>query len=173
MKGMLDLGADTGYGLFEGQQQRFLPAVFHFLHRAAPGSSTAPSVRVMFIFTQIFPHAELTRVAVYSLVLLTNQLPRHGDISRCGDHTVGQSGHGIDADMGLHPEEPLIPFPGLLYLRIALLGLVLGGRRSGYNGGVDDGAFTHEQALLSQTGVNLLEDPLGQGMLLQKGAETQ
>lgn len=38
MKRMLDLGADTGFSLFEGQQQRFLPAVFHFLNRAAPGS---------------------------------------------------------------------------------------------------------------------------------------
>lgn len=35
---------------------------------------------------------------------------------------MGQPGHGIDANMGLHPEEPLITLPGLLHLRITLLG---------------------------------------------------
>ena len=76
MKRVLDLGADTGFGLFECQQQRFLPAVFHFLNRAAPGSGTAPSGRILLIFTQVFPHAEITRVAVYPFVIFTNQMPR-------------------------------------------------------------------------------------------------
>ena len=38
MKRMLDLGIDIGFGLFEGQHQRFLPAVFHFLNCAASDS---------------------------------------------------------------------------------------------------------------------------------------
>ena len=48
--------------------------------------------------------------------------------------------------------------PGLLHLLITLFGLVLSGRRRCHNGGVNDGAFTHEQTLLGQTGIDFLED---------------
>jgi len=81
-------------------------------------------------------------------------MSRHGDIgdiSRCGDHTVGQSGHGIDTNMGTH-------------LRVALFGLVLGERRR-QAGGVNDSVSSHEQPLFGQTGVDLLEDPLGQEVI--------
>jgi len=101
MKQMLDLGAVTSFGLFEGQHQRFLSAVFHFLNRAASDSSTAPSLRILRIFTQIFRHAEIPRVADYLFVILSDQIPSHGDIGdirRCGGHTVGQPGQGIDVE---------------------------------------------------------------------------
>ena len=86
---------------------------------------------------------------------------------------MGQPGHGIDADMRFHPEELLIPFPGLLHLWITLFGLVLGGRRHRHNGGVNDSALTHEQALFSQTGIDLFEDPLSQCMLLKQMAKAK
>lgn len=35
MKRLLDLGSNTGFGLFEGHHQHFLSAVSHFLNRAS------------------------------------------------------------------------------------------------------------------------------------------
>jgi hypothetical protein len=96
-----------------------------------------------------------------------------GNVGRRNGNTVVQPDDGIDADMGLQAEIPLVALLGLLHLRIALLGLVLGRGSDRHDGGVDDGALAHEQALLGQSGVDLLEDPLGQGMLLQQMAETQ
>lgn len=40
---------------------------------------------------------------------------------------MGQPGHGIDANVGLHTEIPLVAFLGLLHLQVALLGFALGG----------------------------------------------
>ncbi len=80
---------------------------------------------------------------------------------------MGQSSGRIDADMRLQAEIPLVALPGLLHFWVALPGLVLGGGGGRHDGGIDDGALAHEQALLGQAGIDLLEDPLGQGMLLQ------
>src|SRR5690349_22709907 len=39
---------------------------------------------------------------------------RHiGDVGRCADHAVHQAALGIDPDMSLHAEVPLVPLPGL------------------------------------------------------------
>ncbi len=71
------------------------------------------------------------------------------------------------------PKYHLLPPLGLLHLRIALFSLFFGRRGGRHDSRVDDGAFTHEQALLSQVGVDLLENPLGQRMLLQQVTEAQ
>ncbi len=176
MKRMLDLGANAGLGLLEGQQQRFHGAVFPLLDGAAFGGDKAAGIRGILLFVQMLPHAGVTRVAVYPLIIVSDQVTRHGDIGdigRGGSDTVGQPRDRIDADMGLHAEKPLVALLGLLHLRVTLLGLVLGGGRGGHDSGVDDGALAHEQALLGQAGVDLLEDPLGQGMFLQQMAEAQ
>lgn len=47
---------------------------------------------------------------------------------------MGQSSHGIDAGMRFHAEVILLAFLGLLHLRVALLGLVLGGRGDRHSG---------------------------------------
>ncbi len=176
MKRVLDLGAEAGLGLLDRQQQPFHGTVFHLLDGAALGGNTAAGVRGILLFVQVLPHAGVARVAVYPRVIAPDQMARHGDIGnigRRGGDTVGQPGDGIDADMRLHAEVILLALLGLLHLRIALLGLVPGGGRGRYDGGVDDGALAHEQALLGQTGVDLFENPLGQRMLLQQMTEAQ
>ncbi|BCB71826.1 hypothetical protein HMEPL2_21770 [Vreelandella aquamarina] len=60
---------------------------------------------------------------------------------------VGQSGHDIDTNMGPYPRS-----------RCLVLFLVKGAD-------VDDSVFSHEQHLLGQTGVDFLEDPLGQEVI--------
>jgi hypothetical protein len=176
MKRMLNLGTDAGFGLLEFQQQRFHGAVVHLLDGAAFGGDTAPGIWSILLFVQIAPHAGVARITVYPLVVISDQVARHGDIGdigRGGGNTVGQSCDRIDTDMGLHAEKPLVALLGLLHFRVTLLGLVLGGGCGGHNGGVDDSALTHEQALLGQVGVDFLEDTLGQGMLLQQMTEAQ
>ena len=176
MKRVLDLGADAGLGLLEFQQQCFHGTIFHLLDGSAFGGDTAPGIRVILLFAEMLPHAGIARVAVYPFVILPDQSAGHGDIGDVGrgrGDTVSQPGDSIDADMGLHPEVPLIALLDLFHLRIALLGLVLGGRGGCHDGGVNDRALAHEQALLGQMGVDFLEDPLGQSMLLQQMTEAQ
>ncbi len=50
-------------------------------------------------------------------------------VGRRGFQTVGQPTFGIDADMGLHTDIPLIAFGGLVYLGVTLSTLVFGGAR--------------------------------------------
>ena len=176
MERVLDLGADAGLGLFDRQPQRFQRTVIHLLDGGTLGCDAAPGIRIVLLFVQVFPHAGVAGITVYTLVIVTYEMPSHRDIGhvgRGGDNTMDQTGDGIDADMGLHPEEPLIALLGVLHLRVALLGLVLGGGCYRHDGGVDDRALAHEQALLGQTGVDVLEDPLGQGMFLQQMTEVQ
>lgn len=66
-----------------------------------------------------------------------------GDIGHIGGgamDVMNQAGVGISADMGLHPEEILVTFPGLMHLGIALAVFIFGGATGMSNGGIDDGA---------------------------------
>ena len=68
----------------------------------------------------MLPHAGIAGVAVYPLVIVPYQTVGHGHVSnigRGGNEAVCQTGNGINADMRLHAEMPLITFPGLLKIR--------------------------------------------------------
>jgi hypothetical protein len=52
-----------------------------------------------------------------------------------------QSGLGINADVRLHAEMPLIAFLRLMHLALLLAFPVLGRGRCGEQRGIDDGAF--------------------------------
>ncbi len=84
MKRVLDLGADAGLCLHDRQQQRFHGAVFHLLDSAAFGGVTALGIRGIILFVQMLPHLGITRVAVYPLVIFSDQVARHGDIGDVG-----------------------------------------------------------------------------------------
>ena len=75
--------------------------------------------------------------------------------------------------MGLHPEIPLVALAGLVHRRIAGLLLVLGRGRRGDDGGIHDGSLAHQQTALRQQRPDLIEQCLGQIMLLQPVAELQ
>ena len=79
----------------------------------------------------------------------------------------------IHPDMRLHPEVPLIALLGLVHLRVAALLLVLGRRRGGDDGGIDDRALAHQQAALLQHRPDLVEQRSGQIVPLQPMAEVQ
>ena len=94
---MLDLVGDTGFSIFEGQQQRFRLAAFHFLDSALSDSSTLPSLRILLPFIQLCRHPEILRLAAYPFATLSDQMPNHGDTSDIAlgaDSSMGQPDHG-------------------------------------------------------------------------------
>ena len=80
---------------------------------------------------------------------------------------------GIDADMRLHPEMPLVGLLARRHLRVPLAQLVLRRRWGGDQGGIHDRAFAQDQAALSQQRDNLLEQALGQLVRFQKMTKVQ
>jgi hypothetical protein len=109
------------------------------------------------------------------------QCRRLGDVGFIGSGArdrVHQPRGDIDPDVGLHPEVPLLAFPGLVHLRVAALLLVLDRGRSGDDprfreDGVDNRPSPHQQATLLQHRVDFLEQTLGQIVPLQPMPEMQ
>src|SRR6056297_3457550 len=94
-------------------------------------------------------------------------------VGRSGIQAVNETGHVVDSNMQLHAEMPLVPFPGLVHLRIALLFLVL--RRAGCSNdaGVDDAALAHHQTMLLQIFVDLREQFLAQLVPLEESTKVE
>ena len=95
------------------------------------------------------------------------------DVGRGADHGIYKSRLGIDADVRLHAEMPLVTFLGLMHLGISLSFPILGPRWSGNDRGVDDGAFAQHQAFLGKVCFDRREDALGQFVLFQKMLELE
>ena len=96
-----------------------------------------------------------------------------GDLGRGAFDGMDQTTLGIDADMGFHTEVPLIAFPGLTHLGIALLVLVLGGTRGSDQRSVNHRTTLHAQAFLSQHCIDLGEDGNRQFVLFQQVTEAK
>ena len=122
-----------------------------------------------------------------------------GDLGRGAFDGMDQTTLGIDADMGhlcglallvtasrfagppygrpspsaCHPEVPMVAFPGLTHLGIALLVLVLGGTRGSDQRSVNHRATLHAQAFLTQYSIDLGKDGNRQFVLFQQMAETK
>src|ERR1700730_10135835 len=77
----------------------------------------------------------------------------------------------VHPDMRLQTEVPLVPLPGLMHLRVALAGLVLGGGRRMDNGRIHDRARRNADALGLQMHVYSLQHQTAQSVLLQQMAE--
>lgn len=75
--------------------------------------------------------------------------------------------------MELHPEIPLVAFPGLVHLRMPLPLLVLGGAGRRDQGGIHDRALPHRHAPSAEVSFAGLKDQLPQLVFLQQVAEGQ
>jgi len=89
------------------------------------------------------------------------------------NHRVDETRFGIHADVRLHPEVPLVPLLGLVHLRVARLVLVLRRTWRCDDRRVDDGAGSHQQALLPEVGVDLVKERPRQIVVLQQAPELQ
>ena len=98
----------------------------------------------------------------------------HCDIRRLrrgGADGVHEAGIRIDADVPLHAEVPLIALLRLAHFRVALPCGILGGTRSGDEGGIHDGAFLHEVSFLREECVHDLQETFLQTMFFQEVTE--
>src|SRR6266436_7491942 len=77
----------------------------------------------------------------------------------------------IDADMRLHTEVPLLAFPGLVHLRVALAALVPGRRGRMNNRCVYDRSGSDADALAGQMVVHRIQHSSAQIVRLQQMAE--
>src|SRR5712692_3843891 len=77
----------------------------------------------------------------------------------------------VHPDMRLQTEVPLLSLPGLMHLRVALAGLVLGGGRRMDNGRIHDRTRRNADALGLQMHVHSLQHQTAQFVLLQQMAE--
>lgn len=93
------------------------------------------------------------------------------DVGRCGDQTVDRSRLGIDTDMCLHAEVPLVALSCLVHLRVPGFGFVFGRRGGGDDGGIHDGSFGHPQPLGLEVQGNGFEQLLPQVVGLEEMTE--
>ena len=172
---MLDLGADTGLHGFQFAQQltdqRFLWNGLEF----APLHGNLPiDVPLLQCVPLLGP--DVTGIQEDLFLVAVQQMLGLRDvrfIRRRADDGVHQSAFGIDANVRLHPEVPLVAFPGLVHVGVTGLGFVLDRRRCGDDRGVGDGAFSHQQPRCGQPGVDGFEQLPGQLVLLQQVPELQ
>jgi len=142
VEGMLDLGANTGLDRFElvAQQVDFLAHIQRAPFARAHGDVPA---NLTFGFRP-FLGALIPGVAEALFLMTMKERLRLCDVidvGRCADHRMYQPGVGIDADVRLHAEVPLIALLGLMHLGVTLALRVLGRGRGRDDRGINDGAF--------------------------------
>ncbi|MNN44734.1 hypothetical protein D3C76_867160 [compost metagenome] len=84
---------------------------------------------------------------------------------------MSQTTLGIDADMSLHAEIPLIAFLGLMHLGVTLSTLVFGGAGGFDDGGIDQCALLHHDTRITEPLVDGLEELACQLVLFQQMPE--
>lgn len=108
-------------------------------------------------------------IAVQQSVALGNVI----DVGRSANDGVDQSRVGINPDVGLHTEVPLVAFLGLMHFRVTLAAAVLGGTGCGNQGGIDHGANFEHQALGGQGGIDGGHDLDAQVVFFEQMAKPQ
>jgi hypothetical protein len=78
-----------------------------------------------------------------------------GLVGRRGGDGVHQAAVGVDRNVRLHAEVPLVALLGLVHLRVALAFGVLGRARRSDDRGIHDAAALEQEALLRQVRVDL------------------
>lgn len=116
----------------------------------------------------------VSSVCIHRVFFAMEQLSDLRDIRHIGGsamNVMNQAGLDISANMGLHPEEILVAFLGLVHLGVALSLFVFGRTGGMNNGGVDDVALAQGKAFFLQITVDDREDRRGQLMLFQQVPE--
>jgi hypothetical protein len=96
-----------------------------------------------------------------------------GHLGRGAFNGMDQTALGIDANVRLHPEVPLIALLGLSHLGVALLVMVLGRTRCCNQCGIDDRATLHAQSCLTQYSIDLSKDGNSEFVLIQQLTKAQ
>ena len=153
-KRVLDLCANTGFELLGFIQQaaprRVLvqcPAL------AGPHRDVPVNTRSL----QPLDRTEVARIRKHHSFFTVQQsmaLRDIVDVGRCADHAVHQAKVGIDTNVRLHTEVPLIALLGLMHIRISLALTVLGQAWRCNQRCINDRAGLEHQAFGDQGGVD-------------------
>lgn len=151
MDAMLNLDAHARlrpFQLFNRAAQRVLLENLT-LGRPQSRLSVIAFVRVLVTLCKGF----IAGVAQYCFLAAMQQrvrLRHVGHVAGSAEHGVDQAGSHVHANARIHVEVTVVALHRLMHLRIAFLVSVLGRWRRRYEGGVDDGAFTHRQTFAGQ-----------------------
>jgi len=119
---------------------------------------------------------KITGITEYSLLVTMEKVSGGHNVVNVGGRgvdAVNQAKSVINADVHLHAKVPLVAFPSLMHLRIALAALILGGTRCRNDGGVHYAAFTQHQTVLLQMLVHFLEQHLAKTVVFQEMPELE
>lgn len=139
---------------------------------AAPGGDL-PDYLTIFVLLAFFDTG-ISGVCVDRVFFAMQQFRNLGDVGYigCGAmDVVHQARLSISTDMGLHPEEILVTFLGLMHLGIALSVFVFGRTGGMNNSGIHDGALAQREALFLQITVDDRKDRRCQLVLFQQMPE--
>ncbi len=182
MKRMLHPGAHSGLGPLQRLHQGLVEANTQCVHRAAALGDLPIHVRANAAVKLRLHHlralrrAGVTGIGKHLGFVSMQQIGRVGHIAgvgRGGVQSVHQAAIGIGADVGFHAEVPLVALLGGVHVGIARAGAVFGGTGRGNEGGIDHGAFAHEQAAFAQVGVDLGKQRWSEAVCLQQAAELE
>ncbi|RML48499.1 hypothetical protein APX70_200144 [Pseudomonas syringae pv. maculicola] len=156
LEGVLDLGAQLRLGIFNFTLDPIQHAAFAVLLVTAWPCCNRPD-NVPFSMLRSLGRTGVSSVTRNIGFVTVQQLANLGDIRHVSGrpyYAVHQPRRGVYTNVGLHPEVPLIAFPGLMHLRITLAFSVLDRGRRGDQGSVDDSAFLEQQPPAGQMLVN-------------------
>ena len=168
-KDVLDAAADLGLHAILG--------ALHLVYDAlVPIAAVCEVTGLRGVLSKTIGLALIRRVTPYPGLFAMEKIGQDGGVMnvRRGRHYgMNDLGLAVHADVGLHAEVPLIPLTCLMHVRIALLVLVLGGRRGIDDGGIDNRALGDLDALGFQMPVDLPEELFPQMVFLEQMAELQ
>ena len=174
MERVLDLCPNARLGVLELFEQRPQPVgrqrfALAALHGDVPSHRGVP---ILFALG----YALVACITEHLRLLAVQQLVRLAHIAYVGRRRhdrMHQPGLGIDADVRLHPEVPLVALLRLVHLGVARLGAVLGRRGRGNERRINDRALAHHQASLGQMRLDDLEDFLREPVRLEQATKPQ
>jgi len=157
-KQVLYLGADAGLGVFELLQDgAYGRGLVHGTSLTRHQGDVPVHFGVLGLDLFALVHTPVARVGKDIGLLTVQQRVGLSDVVRVGrggGHAVRQARVGVDADVALHPEVPLVAFFCLVHLGVARAADVLGGVGGGNQRGVHHRVGFEQHALGCQVGVD-------------------
>ena len=154
---------DTELMLLPGTSARFISVTGSLFIGQFPVAATFGLGEVLCVWCAVCQDrllAGVGGVAPHSRLLPMEEVRKNLGIVHIGrgrDHRMNELRAAVDANMSLHPKEPLIALARLAHIRVALLLLVLGGTRCIDDTRINHGAPGYLQAVFLKVLIDQVE----------------
>ena len=148
------------------------PTLLHLLDLAALHRDLPLHV----VTRDVLGRAGVARIGMHDFHFAVQQLVDHynfGGVRRRGDYRMHEARIGINANVRLHSEVPLLAVARLMHFRIAFTRFVLGRAGRCNDRRVDDAAALKQQALARQAGIDSRQNVQRQIISLQQSTEVE